>query len=320
MSLYSIVVPVYNSEKSLEILYKRVLCVFENVIHEDFELILVDDYSKDSSYKIIRKLVSEDSRVKGIQLSVNHGQQRAVLCGFHYVSGDFVITMDDDLQHPPEEIPTLIEKMNFSEDIDVVIGAYDSKKHGPVRKFGTWLMNLTSNMIFKKPKGLKLTSFRLMRRFVVDNLNLISISRPTVGPLLVQTNSRIENVTIRHDERAFGKSGYSFSKLCRTFFFNMFTNSDLPLRLVGKIGVLGFCGSIVLIIFYLIRYFVYGTSVTGWTSSIIISLFFGGITLFSLGIVGKYLTNLMTETKKMPLYLIRREDVEIEEKKEKIEL
>ena len=309
MTLYSIVVPVYNSEQSLEILYNRIRSVFEKEIREPFELILVDDCSSDQSYKIIRHLSEADPRVKGIQLAVNHGQQKAVLCGFHYVEGDFVITMDDALQHPPEQIPVLIEKMNSSDDIDVVIGSYDVKKHGPIRRFGSWLMNLSSNIIYGKPNKLKLTSFRLIKRYVVDNLNRISISQPTVGPLLLQTTKRIVNTQVHHDQRQFGHSGYSFGKLVTAFFRNMVTNSDLPLKFVRDIGVFSLLMSFLLILRYLIRYFVRGTSIAGWTTTVILLLFFGGMMLFSIGLVGRYLTSIMLEAKKYPAYLIRQEDI-----------
>lgn len=309
MALYSIVIPVYNSAKGLSLLYERISKEFDEVIKEDFELILVDDCSKDDSYKVICQLRENDSRVKGVQLAVNHGQQKAVMCGFSYVSGDYIITMDDDLQHPPEEIPKLIEKMNSSDDIDVVIGAYDSKKHGPVKKLGTKMMNLLSNSIYKKPKDLKITSFRLMKRYVIDNLSLVSISRPMIGPLLLQTNKRIVNVTVKHSERQYGKSGYSFFKLCRAFFDNMITNSDLPLKVVGWVGALSMLGSVILIIKFLLDYFIRGTSFKGWTSTIILVLFFGGVILFSIGILGRYLTSIMLETKKYPKYLVRREDL-----------
>ncbi|MBQ7715139.1 MAG: glycosyltransferase family 2 protein [Clostridia bacterium] len=308
MPLYSIVVPVYNSEKSLAILHERLVKVFDEVIKAPFELILVDDCSKDSSYKVILDLISKDTRVKGVQLAVNHGQQKAVLCGMRYVSGDFVITMDDDLQHPPEEIPKLIEKLNSSDDIDVVIGTYDSKKAGIIRKFGTKLMDISSDMIFKKPKGLKLSSFRLMKRYVADNLKEVTISKPTVGPLLLQTTKRIANAEIRHDARQFGKSGYSFGQLVKTFFSNMMTNSDLPLKAVSFVGVLSFIASIALLIYLVVRYFASGISIAGWTSTISLILFFGGMILFSIGIIGKYLTNIMQEAKKMPSFLVRRED------------
>ena len=289
MALYSVVVPVYNSENSLEILYERIAKVFDEQLHQPFELILVDDCSGDSSYQVVKSLVARDSRVKGVQLAVNHGQQKAVLCGFHYVKGDYIITMDDDLQHPPEQIPVLIEKMSESDEIDVVIGAYEIKRHGPIRRFGSWLMDLSHDLIYHKPKDLKMTSFRLLRRYVVDNLNRISISQPTVGPLLLLSTKRIVNVIVKHDERAFGHSGYTFSKLVSAFLKNLVTNSDLPLKIVRDLGL--------------------GIGIAGWTSTIVLLLFFGGMTMFSIGVLGRYLISIMLEAKKYPPYMIRSEDM-----------
>ena len=309
MALYSIVVPVYNSEKSLPILYERVSKEFDEVIKEPFELILVDDCSSDSSYHVISELVERDPRVKGVQLAVNHGQQKAVMCGFSYVTGDYAITMDDDLQHPPEEIPKLIEKMNSADDIDVVIGEYDSKKHNAVKRMGTKLMNMMSNTVYHKSNNLKITSFRLMKRYVVDNLNKIAVSRPMIGPLLLQTNKRMVNVTVKHAPRVYGKSGYSFKKLVREFRNNLITNSDLPLKLIGYMGLFSAFLSIAFIIFFIIRYFVNGSGVSGWTSIIVLLLFFGGMTLFSVGILGRYLISIMVETKKFPKFLVRKVDM-----------
>ena len=313
MSLYSVVVPVYNSEKSLPILYERLSNVFDNVIKQPFELILVDDCSKDNSYKVIRQLIEKDPRVKAIQLSVNHGQQKAVLCGFRYVQGDYVVTMDDDLQHPPEQIPVLIDALEKDEDCDVVIGAYDTKQHNILRRFGSGLMNLSHNIIYKKPKDLHMTSFRLIRRYVIDNLNRISISQPTVGVLLLQTTKRIKNVQVHHDKRAYGKSGYDFKKLVKLFLRNVITNSDLPLLAVMYFGIFSLIASICLGLFFLIRYFVRGVSITGWTSSILLLLFFGGATLFSIGLIGRYLINIMLEAKKYPAYFIRQTDGDIKD-------
>lgn len=307
MALYSIVIPVYNAEKSLDILYQRIREVFENTIRQPFEIVFVDDCSKDSSFAVIRKLVDSDRRVRGIQLSVNHGQQKAVLCGFHHVNGDYVITMDDDLQHPPEQIPVLIQKMNESEDIDVVIGAYETKQHGPIRRFGSSLMNWSNNIIYGKPTELKMTSFRIMKRYVVDNLNRITVSQPTVGPLLLQTNGHIVNVTVEHDKRTFGKSGYNMKKLIAAFFRNVISNSDLPLTWIGYIGLFSFLMSLVLVVFYVIQYFTRGIPIAGWTTIIVILLMFGGMTLFSIGIIGRYLISIMIESKKNPGYLIRTE-------------
>ena len=307
MALYSIVITVYNSEQGLELLYQKIKDVFEKEIKEEFELILIDDCSTDSSYEVIKKLAKDDKRIKGIQLAVKHGQQKAVLCGFHFVNGDYIITMDDDLQHPPNQIPTLIEKMNNSDNIDIVIGEYESKKHGPIRKFGTWLMNIANTIIYNKPYDLKLTSFRLIKRYVVDNVNQISISQPTVGPVLIQTTNRITNVIVKHDKRSFGHSGYGFRSLVSAFNKNVFTNSDLPLKIVRDIGIMSLVTSIIMIIYVLIRYFSYQITISGWTTIIILLLIFGGLILFSLGIMGKYLINIMQETKKMPSYMIREQ-------------
>ncbi len=317
MALYSIVVPVYNSENSLPELHERIANVFDNVIKEPFELILVDDCSADNSYRVIEALRAKDKRVNGVQLAVNHGQPKAILCGFNYVQGDYVITMDDDLQHPPEEIPKLIEKMNSADDIDVVIGEYDSKKHNAVKRMGTKLMNAMSNAVYHKSNNLKITSFRLMKRYVVDNLNKISVSRPMIGPLLLQTNKRMVNVTVTHAPRVYGKSGYSFGKLVKEFRTNLITNSDLPLKLIGYVGLFSAIMSVILILFFIIRYFVNGSGVSGWTSIIVLLLFFGGMTLFSVGILGRYLISIMIETKKFPKFLVRKAEITEQNKDEK---
>lgn len=306
MIKYSIVIPVYNAEKSLDLLYNRIRNVFEKEIREEFELILVDDCSSDKSYEIIKTLTEKDSRIIGVQLAKNHGQQKAVLCGMRYTSGEYVITMDDDLQHPPEEIPKLIKKIRETDNIDVVIGAYAAKKHNIIRKLGSKLMDMSSNMIFKKPKNLKLTSFRIIKRFVIDYLTKVNISSPTVGPLLLQTTSRIVNITVRHEERRFGHSGYTFLKLCKIFLKNLTTNSDIPLKFIGKIGILSFITSISLILFYMLKFFIYGTSVQGWTTIIVLLLFFGGMNLFAIGILGKYIINIIQESKKMPMFIVKQ--------------
>lgn len=298
-------VPVYNSESSLRELKERITRVFEDTICEPFEMILIDDGSKDRSFEVVKELHAEDSRVKGIQLAANHGQQKAVMCGFEYVNGDYVITLDDDLQHPPEEIPVLIEAMAADPDIDVVIGAYDTKKHGIIRKLGSALMNWSSNVIYKKDKSIHMTSFRLMKRFVVDNLTSVWVSVPTVGPLLLQTNQRIANVTVHHDERAYGKSGYSFQKLVTAFMGNFINNSDLLIKLILRVGLLGTFVGLALAIFFVVRYFLYGSPVQGWTTTIVAIMFMSGLVLLSISILGLYVNNLMREAKKMPKYMIR---------------
>ena len=137
MSLYSVVVPVYNSEHTLGELYTRLEKVFRETLKEDFELILVDDGSKDRSYEIMKELREKDHRVRIIQMARNFGQHPALLCGFAHVRGEFVVTMDDDLQHQPEELPKMVRTMQERPDVDVIIASYEGRKHGPIRKLGT---------------------------------------------------------------------------------------------------------------------------------------------------------------------------------------
>lgn len=307
--LYSVVVPVYNSERSLDELYGRIKRTFEQEVREEFELVLVDDSSADNSFAVMEGLRNADPRVKIIQLSKNYGQHCALLCGMNYSKGDFIITMDDDLQHPPEEIPKLINEINERDDLDVVIGAYDSKKHGIVRNLGTYMSGLLTTRVFGNDRNLKLTSFRIMRRFIVENLLQMRVSYPRIGHLLLLVSNRIGNVTVEHDKRQYGKSGYSFRRLVTDFFYNISNNTALPLIFLRNIGLLSFVLSGCLGLYYMIRYFVVGISIEGWTTIILVLLFFSGLTLLGLGIVGEYLYRVLEETKKLPNYMIRKSSI-----------
>ncbi len=310
MSLYSVVVPVYNSEHTLEDLYQRLCNVFDNELKRDFELILVDDSSRDASFSIMESLHARDKRVKIVQMAKNFGQHPALLCGFSVAQGDFVITMDDDLQHPPEEIPKLINTMDTRDDVDVIIASYEGRKHNPIRKLGTkFSVYMTSKMLGKDP-NLEITSFRLMRKFIVDAILQTNTHLPQIGNLLVLTSNRIINVPVHHDARAYGKSGYSFSKLVHELIFDITTHTALPLTIVRNIGIISFLVSVVLGIWYLIRYFAFGVSVEGFTTLVLLLLAFGGLILLSLGIIGMYLMNILDEAKKMPHYVIRKKEID----------
>ena len=308
MHLYSIVVPVYNSEPMLEELYERIKTVFEQTIHQQFELILVDDGSRDNSFTVMQQLRAKDRRVKIIQMAKNFGQHPAILCGFSYVKGDFVVTMDDDLQHPPEELPKLIDVMNERDDVDVILAKYKGRQHNFIRRLGTRLSVYATSKMLKKDPELEITSFRLMRRFIVDALLETDTYLPQIGNLLVQTSNRIINVPVRHEARAHGKSGYPFTKLVKDLVFDITNHSAFPLILVRNIGLLGFSVSFLLGLFYLIRYFISGSSVQGWTSMILVMLAGFSLTLFSLGVIGMYLMNILHEARKLPNYTIRQKD------------
>ena len=313
MSLYSVVVPVYNSQATLVELHQRLCKVFDEKLSLDFELVLVDDSSRDGSFSKMQQLRQQDKRVKIVQLSRNYGQHCALLCGFKYAKGDYIITMDDDLQHPPEEIPKLIQVLNGDPEIDVVIGRYESKKHGPIRNFGTYLANRVSSAIFKKDPKLQLTSFRIMKRFVVEAMLEMHVDFPRIGHLLLMVSNRICNVVVEHDSRKYGKSGYTFKRLVKDFFANILTNSSFPLIVVRDIGIASFIISILLGIYYLYRYLLYGISIQGWITLVILILSYSGLILLAIGIIGDYLIRILKEAKKIPNYAIRQCEMEDEE-------
>lgn len=309
MSLYSIVVPVYNSENTLTELYTRIKQVFEHTLHEEFELILVDDSSRDHSFSVMEELHQKDSRVKIIQLARNFGQPSAVLCGFSHVSGDFVITLDDDLQHPPEEIPKMIKVMQERDDVDVILAKYENRKHGIVRKLGTFVAKLATNQMMSNANDLDMTSFRLIRRFVVDAVLKMNIHLPQIGNLLLQVSNRIINVPVAHDARKYGKSNYTFRRLLNDLLYDITTHSAFPLIVVRNIGIFSFIVSIFLGIYYLFRYFVFGISVEGFTTLVLLILAYNGLILLSVGILGQYLMHVLNEAKKTPPFVIRKKDM-----------
>lgn len=309
MSLYSVVVPVFNSEHTLRELYQRIRAVFEDTIHEEFELILVDDSSRDQSYRIMKKLRSEDPRVRIVQMAKNFGQHPALLCGFSFVRGDFVITMDDDLQHPPEEIPKLVRAIQENPEVDVIIAKYQNRHHNLIRKLGTRISVYATSKMLKKDPNLEITSFRLMRRFIVDAILGMDVHLPQIGNLLVQTSNRIINVEVRHDARKYGKSGYSYRRLAHDLFYDIISNSAFPLIVVRNIGIISFLVSIALGLFYLIKFLCFGSPVEGWTTLVLLISGYSGLLLLSVGIVGQYLINILEEARKMPNYTIRDKDV-----------
>ena len=308
MSRYSVVVPVYNSEHTLEALHERLCAVFDQVLKQDFELILVDDGSKDGSYALMQRLHALDSRVSIVQLARNFGQPAAILCGFARVSGDFVITMDDDLQHRPESIPDMIRAMQENDDVDVVLASYQHRKHNAFRRLGTRAAQIATSHMMGTPPDLDMTSFRLMRRFIVDAVLKEDVYHPQIGNLLLQVSNRIINVPVEHDERAYGKSGYSSRRLIRDLIFDVTTHSAFPMAVVRNIGILGVCVDVILAIIFLIRYLVRGNTVEGWTSLMLIMLMGFSLVLISLGVMGMYLLNILNQSKTLPQYVVRREE------------
>ncbi len=296
------VIPVYNSEKSLHELCSRLTAVYEKVIKADYELILVNDCSSDNSWNVLKELHASNQNIKVINLAKNAGQHAATLCGLKYCTGDFVVLLDDDLQHPPEEIVKLVSCITADSEIDVVIGSYEKKKHSAVRNIGSHAMKYTSAYIHKSKDNLRLTSFRIMRISVAREVVKIQVHKPRIGYLIRMTTNRISSVIVEHHQRKYGSSGYTFVRLVKDFILNIINNTTLPLKMISIIGTIISIFSMLFAMYLIGRFFFGGHSVKGWTSLMVTVSFFSGFILFTLGIIGEYLLRILIETKKLPLY------------------
>jgi len=304
---YSIVVPCYRSGKWIDDLVRRIDAVMGR-LGEPFELILVNDASPDDTWDVIERNAKLHPFIRGFDLLFNTGQFRATICGFEHVRGQFVITMDDDLQHPPEEIPKLIKAIQRTPGLDCVIGAYLDKKHSFIRNVGSSIMSRLNEIFYGKPRGLKLTSFRIMRRQIAEAVCAHKTIKPIIGPLILMSTRRISNVKVEHQPRIHGTSSYKFIKLIRTTLDNIFSVSSMPLQIMSIMGLIFALGSVVMLLIYFMLYITGKIGkVPGFTTLVLLIIFFGGLTLFSIGLLGEYIIIIFAQVSRPPRYIVRTE-------------
>ena len=212
--LFSVVIPVYNGENSLEELYLQIKLSLEKIT-DQFEIIMVDDSSQDKSYSKIIELSRRDKRIKGIKLAQNFGQQNAIICGFNYVNGDFIITMDDDLQHEPKDIIKLYRKIR--EGYDAVYAIPEDREYTFYRRLGSKLTNYLFDLITDKNSRIRVSSFRIMNRDLVNKITAEKSSFVYISAILLKYTDKIANIFVSHSERKYGDSNYNIFKLTSLF-------------------------------------------------------------------------------------------------------
>ena len=298
----SIVVPLYNSAGTLEML----LSEFAKLsIDGGFELILVNDGSRDETEEIALRLLPRVSiPLIYLSLSRNFGEHNAILAGLRASSGDFVITMDDDLQNPPSEVVKLLA-IAQQEQRDVVYSIYEEKQHPGWRNLGSSITNLVANWSIDKPKGLYLSSFRCISRFVVDAISTCATPYPYVDGLIFQITQNVGTVVVRHDPRLVGESGYRLSSLLRLW-MSMFINASIiPLQVAT---VAGLCLSVVgflAVIEVAVEHFAWHTPL-GWGSTMATILLFAGTQLLLLGVMGEDIGRIYLGVSDKPQSVVRR--------------
>ena len=301
----SIVIPVYNSEKSLPNLFQRLAECARN-IDRTFELILIDDGSRDRSWNVLEKESKTCAiPVVAIRLMRNFGQHNAIMCGFRHAKGTYVVTMDDDLQNPPEEIERLLSHIE-EHDLDLVYGSFDvgsGKKHSSWRNMGTRLVGVFFRSVFDV--NVQTTSFRIIRKELVDAVLSYSLNFTYIDGLLAWNTQRVGEVAVEHHPRTEGSSGYSVGKLL-LLALNLFTNfSILPLQIVSILGMTFAAAGLVIGVYFVGQYMFGNIAIPGFASTIISLLILGGVQMLSLGIIGEYVGRLHLNMNRKPQYVER---------------
>lgn len=294
MKELSIVIPVYNSEKTIGPLVESLHAEIASV---DFEIILVNDGSKDKSDIVCTQLSQKYAGVNYICLMRNFGEFNAVMCGLNHAKGAYSVLIDDDFQNPPSEILKLLNKAKEG-NFDVVYSYYAHKKHHWFRNFGSTLVNTLLTFLIKKPKNLYLSSFKLIAKPVVDEIIKFNTPFPYIDGFIFYVTTNIGRVEVKHSKRMEGKSSYTFRKLVSLFLTVIFSYSLLPIRLVLFAGVF----SIVFACIYMLLYF---TGIIGeWGSPVVI--FLCGTLLCAVAILGEYIGKSLMIGKGVPQFVTRK--------------
>jgi undecaprenyl-phosphate 4-deoxy-4-formamido-L-arabinose transferase len=298
----SVVVPVFNSEKSLPLLCERLFPVLESS-SKQYELILVNDGSYDASWDTICQLTNQFPHIVGINLMRNYGQHNALLCGIRAAKYDLIITMDDDLQNPPEEIPKLLEKLG--EGYDVVYGTPQQEQQGLWRDLASQITKLALQSTMGVKPARSVSAFRVFRTQVCNAFANYQGSFVSIDVLLTWGTTRFAASSVRHDSRQIGQSNYTFKKLV-IHALNMVTGfSILPLQLASLLGFIFTLFGFSVLVFVVGRFLLQGGSVPGFPFLASTIAVFSGAQLFALGIIGEYLARIHFRMMGRPVYTVR---------------
>ena len=297
----SVVIPVYNSQDTLEPLVLRLNDCLQAV---DFEVVLVNDGSRDRSEEVVYGLANRYANVQGLSLRRNFGEFNAVLCGLTYATGEYVVIIDDDFQNPPEAILTLL-KTAQSGNFDVVYSRYATKKHAWFRNVGSQVLNYLSTYLLGKPKSLYLSSFKLINRPVVNEIVTFTGPFPYIDALIFRVTHNVTSVEVPHHPRQSGASNYTAGKLILLFLNVLFGYSTVPLRLFAGLGLGLFGLSIGLGLLLLIGSWLSWFLVTGWVVVVWVVLLLSGLQMLFLAVLSEYMGRLFLAQSGQKPYVVK---------------
>jgi undecaprenyl-phosphate 4-deoxy-4-formamido-L-arabinose transferase len=298
----SFVIPVYNSARTIGDVVARIHEVFHDI---SAEVILVNDGSQDDSEKICTALaVSHPETVRFVHLTRNFGEHNAVMAGFNVASGRYVAVLDDDGQNPPEEVRKLYAEIKEGAH-DAVYGRYRVKQHGRFRNLGSRLNHLVANLLLDKAPDLYLSSFKIVNRFLVDEIIRYRGAFPYIDGIILRTTSNVTQVDVEHRERQDAQSNYTISKLF-WLWLNMFLNFSIaPLRISAILGMFTAASSLLLMVAVVVDKLYFNPDVTiGLPTLFIVVIFFAGVQLLILGVLGEYLGRVFLDLSGHPQFVV----------------
>lgn len=314
MKKISFVIPCYRSQHTVEGVVNEIEVSMEALAKQKgytFEIVLVNDCSPDDTMGTIRRLCAEKSYVKGIGFARNFGQHAALMAGLRQSEGDYVVCLDDDGQTPADEVGKLLEKLE--EGFDAVYAQYEHKQHSGFRNLGSKVNELMTRVMLEKPKELYISSYFAVKRFVVDDMIRYENSYPYVIGLVLRATRNITNVVVQHREREEGSSGYTLKKLLALWFNGFTAFSVKPLRIATCLGALSAFFGFAYGIYTVVKKFINPEVPLGFSSMMAALVFFGGMIMIMLGLIGEYIGRIYISMNNSPQYVVR-ECINIERK------
>lgn len=305
MSKISIVVPMYNEQESLGILYKELNRVTDTLPEYEFEYLFVNDGSSDATLAEIRQLAEKDKRVRYVSFSRNFGKEAALYAGLKNATGDYVATMDADLQDPPALLPQMIAMIEAGDCDNVATRRINRKGEPPIRSFFAKCFYKVMRHLSHIEIADGARDYRLMSRAMVDSIVSVSEYNRFSKGIFAWVGYETKWLEFENVERSAGETKWSFWKLVRYSFDGIINFSDTPIRISSYLGLLLTVLSFVAIMIEVIRALVFGDPVAGWPSLVCIITFIGGIQLFCMGIMGQYIAKTYMEVKRRPHYIVK---------------
>lgn len=299
----SFVIPCYRSEHTLGNVVEEIHKTLQDMEQYDYEIILVNDCSPDGTWAAIRRLCQGNSRIRGIHFARNFGQHAALMAGLRQSVGEYVVCLDDDGQTPADEVGKLLDRLE--EGYDAVYASYAHKQHSLFRNLGSKVNELMTRIMLEKPKELYISSYFAVRRFVVEDMVRYENSYPYVIGLVLRATKNITNVEVNHRERQEGSSGYTLKKLLGLWFNGFTAFSVIPLRIATCVGCLSAAAGFLYGLYTIIKRLVNPQVPMGFSSTMAAIVFFGGMIMIMLGMIGEYIGRIYISLNNSPQYVIR---------------